>query len=62
METTSIRGLARWNETQSADGPEGLSLLEMMLVVTLILIVASIATPIEAVSSQPSAFSEPADS
>jgi hypothetical protein len=34
----------------------------MMLVVTLILIVASIATPIEAVSSQPSAFSEPADS
>jgi Tfp pilus assembly protein FimT len=42
--------------------PQGISLLEMMLVVNLILIVASIATPIEAVSSQPSAFSEPADS
>ena len=33
--------------TQRADGPEGLSLLEMMPVVTLILIVASIATPID---------------
>jgi hypothetical protein len=33
----------------------------MMLVVNLILIVASIATPIEAVSSQPSAFSEHTD-
>jgi prepilin-type N-terminal cleavage/methylation domain-containing protein len=60
--------------------PDGFSLLEMMMVVTLILIVASIATPIyrtcavwtreallrdhppEAVSSQPSAFSERADS
>jgi len=42
--------------------PQGIWLLEMMLVVNLILVVASIATPIEAVSSQPSAFSEPADS
>jgi len=59
--------------------PGGFSLLEMMMVVTLILIVVSIATPIfqtvvvrtreavladhlrEAISSQPSAFSELAD-
>ena len=32
--------------TQSADHPESFSLLEMMMVVTLILIVVSIATPI----------------
>ena len=31
--------------TQSANGPEGFSLLEMMMVVTLILIVASISAP-----------------
>ena len=60
--------------------PEGSSLLEMMMVITVILIVASISAPIymtavvrareavlrddllEAVSSQPSAFSEPAES
>jgi general secretion pathway protein G len=34
------------HDTKSADRPEGFSLLEMMMVVTLILIVASIATPI----------------
>jgi len=33
-------------KAQSAHRPEGFSLLEMMMVVTLILIVASIATPI----------------
>jgi prepilin-type N-terminal cleavage/methylation domain-containing protein len=33
-------------KAQSTDGPEGFSLLEMMMVVTVILIVASIATPI----------------
>jgi len=31
---------------QSTNGPDGFSLLEMMMVVTVILIVASIATPI----------------
>jgi len=66
-------------ETSSVNGPEAFSLLEMMMVVTLILIIASISTPIymtamvrareavladlfEAVSSQPSAFSEHAES
>jgi general secretion pathway protein G len=34
------------HDTKSANRPEGFSLLEMMMVVTLILIVASIATPI----------------
>jgi prepilin-type N-terminal cleavage/methylation domain-containing protein len=39
-------------------GPrEGFSLLEMMMVVTLILIIASIATPMKALSSQLSALS-----
>jgi general secretion pathway protein G len=33
-------------KAQGTDGPDGFSLLEMMMVVTLILIVASIATPI----------------
>jgi hypothetical protein len=47
---------------KNAIGPEGFSLLEMTLVVTRILTVVSIATPDEAVSSQPSAFSEPAES
>ena len=41
--------------------PEGFSLLEMMMVVTLILIIASIASPMEAVSSQFSALSEHAE-
>ena len=65
---------------KSASRPEGFSLLEMMMVVTVILIVASISAPIymtavvrareavlpddllQAVSSQPSAFSECAES
>ena len=41
-----IGRVARLPQAKSANRPEGLSLLEMMLVVTLILIVASIATPI----------------
>jgi general secretion pathway protein G len=34
------------HDTKSAERPEGFSLLEMMMVVTLILVVTSIATPI----------------
>ena len=46
MEIASIRRLARQSKVDGPYPPEALSLLEMMLVVTLILIVASIATPI----------------
>ena len=65
---------------QRPNRPEGSSLLEMMMVITVILIVVSISSPLymtgivrareavlrddllEAVSSQPSAFSEHAES
>jgi len=46
MESASISAKESRRETQSANRPEGFSLLEMMMVVTVILIVASIATPI----------------
>ena len=46
METESADRLLHRPKTNSAGRPEGFSLLEMMLVVTLILIVVSIATPI----------------
>jgi general secretion pathway protein G len=46
METASMGDVMPQPKAQSDDGAEGFSLLEMMMVVTLILIVASIATPI----------------
>ena len=46
MGIPSISPPARWRKTRSANAPEGFSILEMMMVVTLILIVASIAAPI----------------
>jgi general secretion pathway protein G len=46
METASMGDVMPRPKAQSADAPEGFSLLEMMIVVTVILIVASIATPI----------------
>ena len=79
MESPSIDHVTCRRETKGGHRAEGFSLLEMMMVVTLILIVVSIATPIfttvvvrtreavladhlrEAISSQPSAFSELAD-
>ena len=45
MEIASLVRLMHWPKPKSANRPEGFSLLEMMLVVTLILIVVSIATP-----------------
>ena len=45
-ESTSIGRLMHRKHTQRTKSVEGFSLLEMMMVVTLILIVASIATPI----------------
>jgi len=80
MEGASIDRLMHRPKPKSASGPEGFSLLEMMMVITVILIVASISAPIyttgivrareavlrddllEGVSSQPSAFSEHAES
>jgi prepilin-type N-terminal cleavage/methylation domain-containing protein len=80
MEGASIGPPIDRHDTQGGHRPEGFSLLEMIVVVTVILIVASIATPIcttcavrareavlrdhvfEAVSSQPSAFSEHGES
>jgi prepilin-type N-terminal cleavage/methylation domain-containing protein len=53
--------VACWRDAKRGRHAEGFSLLEMMMVVTLILIVASIAAPTEALSPQPSAFSESAD-
>ena len=88
MDSPLTNCLACRRDTKGGHHAEGFSLLEMMMVVTLILIIASIATPIyrsvvvrareavlrrvpdgtrlrddlkEAVSSQPSAFSEPAE-
>jgi prepilin-type N-terminal cleavage/methylation domain-containing protein len=61
VNTASIGHARYWHDTESANGLEGFSLLEMMMVVTLILIVAYIAAPTEALSPQPSAFSESAD-
>ena len=46
MESTSAGRLICRGENQSAKHPEGFSLLEMMMVVTLILIVATISAPI----------------
>jgi general secretion pathway protein G len=46
MDTASISLKESRHSTQSANRLEGFSLLEMMLVVTLILIVVSIATPV----------------
>jgi general secretion pathway protein G len=46
MEMASTGHVTPRAKARSTDGPEGFSLLEMMMVVTLILIVASIATPI----------------
>ena len=46
MEIASIRRLARQSKFDRPYPPEGLSLLEMMLVVNLILIVASISVPV----------------
>ena len=46
MEIPSISPLQRRHEARRISRLEGFSLLEMMMVVTLILIVASIATPI----------------
>jgi general secretion pathway protein G len=46
MEIESVGRLLHRPKANSANRPEGFSLLEMMMVVTLILIVASVATPI----------------
>jgi general secretion pathway protein G len=46
MENTSTGRLMHPRDSQSAHSADGFSLLEMMMVVTLILIIASIATPI----------------
>jgi general secretion pathway protein G len=46
MESASIGRLSCRQDTKGGHGAEGFSLLEMMMVVTLILIVVSIATPI----------------
>jgi len=46
MQSISVVRLMRRHDNASATCPKGFSLLEMMMVVTLILIVASIATPI----------------
>ena len=80
MDSPSIDHATCRQDTRGRHHPEGFSLLEMMMVVTVILIVASISAPIymtalvrareavladhlfEAVGSQPSAFSEHADS
>ena len=80
MEDASAGRATEWHHARGGHRPEGFSVLEMMMVVTLILFVVSITTPIfrtavvrtreavladdlmEAVSSQPSAFSELAGS
>jgi len=43
---SALPDLVRRRNGRAGDDPEGFSLLEMMMVVTVILIVASIATPI----------------
>jgi prepilin-type N-terminal cleavage/methylation domain-containing protein len=45
MKSASVGHLAHRHDTKGGHRPEGFSLLEMMMVVTLILIVASIAGP-----------------
>jgi len=79
MESASTGRFMHRRRRKAASCPEGFSPIEMMMVVTVILIVASISAPIymtavvrareavladlfEAVSSQPSAFSEHAES
>ena len=61
MVSPSIDHVKPQPEAKNRRRPEGFSLLEMMMVVTLILIIASIATPMEALSSQPSVISEHAE-
>ncbi len=46
MQVPSISPLTHRHNSQAAGSPEGFSLVEMMMVVTVILIVASIATPV----------------
>jgi len=46
MESASNACLSHRHDTQRASRPEGFPLLEMMMVVTVILIVASISVPI----------------
>ena len=46
MESASVGRLVYRHHGKRANRPEGFSLLEMMMVVTVILIVASISTPI----------------
>ena len=46
MEIAPVGPLIDEPEASSVNGPQGFSLLEMMMVVTLILIIASISTPI----------------
>ena len=46
MESASIGGLMYRHDGKSAKRPKGFSLLEMMMVITVILIVASISAPI----------------
>jgi general secretion pathway protein G len=46
MESASIGRFIHRHDTSAANRPEGFSLLEMMMVVTVILIVASISAPI----------------
>ncbi len=52
MQIASIARLTHRPKPKSANRPEGFSLLEMMMVVTLILIVTSIATPIYTTCAQ----------
>jgi len=46
MDSSSLHHAARWRHARGGRRFAGFSLLEMMMVVTLILIIASIATPI----------------
>ena len=57
MDNPSTRNVTCRTDAKNAYPYGGFSLLEMMMVVTLILIIASIASPMEAVSSQFSALS-----
>jgi prepilin-type N-terminal cleavage/methylation domain-containing protein len=46
MNAASIGCLIPWQNTKHGHHPEGFSLLEMMMLIALVLIVASVATPI----------------